>query len=149
MKISIASIKYAMLKQGPNKVIVFVREDALDFEGNTGPYLQYSYARASSIMKKSKKSPKLNQEAIDEQEVVLVKKLGMFPEIASHSYSQLNPSLLANYSYELAQIFNEFYHSSKVIDDDREEFRLALVESFRIVLKSCLNLLGIDVIEEM
>jgi arginyl-tRNA synthetase len=149
LKISIASIKYAMLKQGPNKVIVFVREDALDFEGNTGPYLQYSYARASSIMKKSKKSPKLNQEAIDEQEVVLVKKLGMFPEIASHSYSQLNPSLLANYSYELAQIFNEFYHSSKVIDDDREEFRLALVESFRIVLKSCLNLLGIDVIEEM
>lgn len=149
LAISIASIKYAMLKQNPGKVIVFVREDALDFEGNTGPYLLYSYARATSILKKSKKKPKLNQEVVDEKESLIIQKLGAFPEIAGHAYSQLNPSLVANYTYELSQLFNEFYHTSKVIDDDREEFRLALVQSFRIVLKSCLDLLGIETIEKM
>ena len=151
LKISIASIKYAMLKQSPNKVIVFTKEDALDFEGNTGPYLLYSYARASSILKKSDKKPKLEKEQkdVDEKESLLIKKLGNFPEIVQQAHKQLNPSVIANYSFELAQIFNEFYHSSPVINSEKEEFRLALVQSFRIVMKSSLNLLGIDIVEEM
>jgi len=151
LKISIAAIKYAMLKQEPNKVIVFTKEDALNFEGNTGPYILYSYARASSIIKKSKKKPNIDKAVgkVDEAESLLIKKLGNFQEVVSQAQKQLNPALIANYSFELSQIFNEFYHASKVVDSDKEEFRLALVQAFRIILKSSMNLLGIDVVEEM
>ena len=150
LKISVASIKYSMLKQNSGKNIIFKKEDTLNFEGNTGAYLLYSYARASSILKKSRKKEKpfeiKNPEKI---EVELVKKLSHFPEIVLNSYRNLNPSSIANYSYELAQIFNEFYHSSKVIGSEQELFRLALVEAFKNVLKNSLSLLGIESSERM
>ena len=149
-KISVGAIKYSILRNNPNKSINFNLDESLSFEGNTGAYLLYSYARASSILKKSKKQKKSfeikNPEKI---EIELVKKLSQFPEIVLNSYENLNPSLIANYSYELAQIFNEFYHSSKVIGSDEEQFRLSLVNSFGIVLKNSLNLLGIDVVDKM
>ena len=81
--------------------------------------------------------------------IKLVKKLSQFQEIVLSSYKNLNPSLLANFSYQLAKTFNEFYHECPVINDDNEDFRLALVQSFRYVLKNSLNLLGIDVLEKM
>ena len=152
LAISIAAIKFAMLRQGTNKIIVFSKEDALSFEGDTGPYIQYSYARASSILKKSEKKAnvKLTKDAkIEEKESSLIKKLAEFPEIVENSYKNLSPSVIANYVLELSHIFNEFYHATKVIGSDNEEFRLALVEAFRIVAKQALNLLGIDAIEEM
>jgi|TARA_B100000315_G_scaffold66237_1_gene60191 arginyl-tRNA synthetase len=148
--ISLGAIKYAMLSQNTNKTIIFDENKTVSFEGDTGPYLLYSYARASSILRKTKKQKKSfkikNPEKI---EIELVKKLSQFPEIVLSSYKNLNPSLIANYSYQLAQIFNGFYHSSKVIGSDEEEFRLALVNSFRIVLKNSLKLLGINVVEKM
>ena len=149
--ISIAAIKYSMLKQHPNKNIIFKKEDALNFEGDTGPYLQYSYARASSILRKTKKKNKKNFKIknISEQELKLIKKFSQFKEIILNSYNTLNPSLIANYSYQLAQIFNEFYHACPVINSEQELFRLSLVESFRIILKNSLNLLGMEVIEKM
>ena len=154
LAISIAAIKFSMLKQGTNKVIIFSKEDALNFEGDTGPYIQYSYARASSILKKSEKKPDVTLAAaktlkIEEKESLLIKKLAEFPEIASNAYKNLSPSVIANYALELAHIFNEFYHETKVIGSDNEEFLLALVDSFRIVCKQSLYLLGIEAIEEM
>ena len=152
LRISIAAIKYSMLKQNANKNIIFKKEDALNSEGDTGTYLLYSYARASSILKKSKKKinrNKLSIENLNEKEFELIKKLSQFQEIVLNSYKNLNPSLIANYSYRLAQIFNEFYHSSKVIGSDQELFRLALVQSFRHVLKNSLLLLGVNVVEKM
>ncbi len=153
LKISIAAIKYAMLKQDARKVIVFNKDDALNFEGNTGPYLLYSYARASSIIRKSKSSKKIkeqnSQDEKDESENKLIKLLSEFPDIVEKSFRQLDPSQVANYSYELSKAFNEFYHSSHVIGSDEEEYKLKLVNSFRQVLKNSLKLLGIDVIEEM
>ncbi|MEM4230462.1 MAG: arginine--tRNA ligase, partial [Candidatus Pacearchaeota archaeon] len=109
LSISIAAIKYAMLKQDPNKVIIFNKEEALNFEGNSGPYLQYSYARANSIIKKSKTKPSEKFEIISlhEKEIQLVKKLAEFPEVVEHSKRQLNPALIANYSFQLSKIFNE------------------------------------------
>ena len=153
LKIAIAAIKYAMLKQDANKPIIFDKIKALNFEGNTGPYLLYSYARASSIIRKSKSK---NKTKIDHEEKsslenqnLLIKKLSEFPEIVSKANKDSDPSLVANYSYEISKLFNEFYHSSQVIGSKDQVFKIKIVEAFRQVLKNSLNLLGIDVIEEM
>jgi len=151
-KIALGAVKYAMLSQDVKKSIVFNEHEITRFEGNTGPYLQYSYARASSILKKAKrtlKHDKLKIIDLKEQEITLIKKLGEFPEVIKKTNAQLNPSILANYSFELSQSFNEFYHSCQVIGSSEESFRLSLVQAFRIVIKQALFLLGIDVLEEM
>jgi arginyl-tRNA synthetase len=150
-KVGVGAIKYIVLKNEPIKDVQFSWETALSFEGNTGPYLQYSYARASSIIKKvknfNKGNPKITQLAKEEFE--LIKKISMFPDIVKQSGMQMNPALIANYSFELAQIFNEFYNKCQVIESKEEAFRLRLVDAFRTCLKNALYLLGIEVMEEM
>lgn len=151
LKIALAAIKFMLLKIDPVKNMVFNPKEAISFEGDTGPYIQYSYARASSILKKSKKKPNLKNipEKLEQVESELLKKLAEFPEIVKSSYKNLAPSTIANYSLELSHIFNEFYHACPVIDSKEEEFLLALIEAFRIVIKNSLYLLGIEVMEEM
>ena len=149
-KIGIGAIKYAMLRNDNDKNITFDWEQALSFEGDSGPYLQYSYARASSILKKAKsKKIKLNIPELQPSEIKLIKELLRFPEIVEHASSHLSPSIIANYSFQLAQTFNEFYHSCPVIGSKEQAFRTELVKKFRIVMKNALGLLGIDVLEEM
>lgn len=150
--ISLGAIKYAMLSNSTNKTIVFNENEIMNFEGNTGPYLQYSYARASSILRKAKKTnnkSQMNLPNFSESEILLINKIANFPEIVKKAGKQMNPALIANYSFELAQIFNEFYHANKVIGNEHEKFRLKLVDSFRTTLKNSLYLLGIEVLEEM
>ena len=151
LKISVASIKYAMLKQSSSNVIVFNKEDALNFEGNTGAYLLYSYARARSILRKAnyKGKNKIKITTISDREKNLISNLGFFPEEVLHAEKNLTPNTIANYAFKIAQMFNEFYHSEQVIGSKEEEFRLALVDCFVIVLKNSLNLLGIETLEEM
>ena len=151
-KIAIAAVKYSMLRNENNKNITFDLNQSLAFEGNTGPYFQYSYARASSIIRKAKKSKKVQTKTIPEftkSEFALIKQISKFPETVNNAAKFMNPSIIANYSYELAKTFNEFYHACKVIGDKNQEFRLKLIDSFRITLKNSLYLLGIDVMEEM
>jgi len=152
-KVGAGSIKYIILKNEPIKDVQFSWQSALNFEGNTGPYLQYSYARASSIIKKAKKqnfNKKTNQiPKLSKEEINLIKKIDKFPEIVQETGKQMNPALTANYSYELAKIFNEFYHNCKVIGSKEEAFRLRLVDAFRTCLKNSLYLLGIEVMDEM
>lgn len=151
--VGVGAIKYMILKNEPIKDVNFSWEQALSFEGNTGPYLQYSYARASSIIKKANKenfnkgNPKTNN--ITNEEFELIKKISKFPEVVRRSGRILDPSIIANYSFELCQIFNEFYHSNHVIGDSRESVRLRIIDSFRTCLKNALWLLGIEVMEEM
>jgi len=150
--VGIGAVKYSILKNSPNKLILFNLDEALNFEGDTGPYLQYSYARASSILRKAKRKKgkqKFIIKNLHEKEIELIKKLSQFPEIVLKANNAYNPSLIANYSYQLAKIFNEFYQVCPVIGSEQESFRLSLVESFRYVLKNSLNLLGIDVLEKM
>ncbi len=149
--VAISAIKYSILKNNNNKVVNFNLEEALRFEGDTGPYLLYSYARAKSILKKSKAKAngKFEIKNLEEKESELAKKISSFKETVLSSYKMLNPSLIANYSYQLAQIFNEFYHSCPVIGSEKEAFRLALVSAFSQVLKNSLSLLGIETIEKM
>jgi len=152
-KVGVAAIKYIILKNEPQKDVSFSWEEALNFEGNTGPYLQYSYARASSIIKKAEKQnfnksiktiPKLCNE-----EISLLKTIDKFSQTAEDAGKQMNPALIANYTYELAKYFSEFYHNCKVIGHENESFRLKLIDAFRTTLHNALHLLGIEVMEEM
>jgi arginyl-tRNA synthetase len=152
LKIALSAIKYFLLKVDSKKNMLFNPKESISFEGDTGPYLLYSYARAFSILRKSKNKLNKNNfqiKNISEHELKLIKKLSEFPEIILRAYKNLNPSLIANYSYQLAQIFNEFYHSCPVIGSSQEIFRIKLVKSFKQVLESSLYLLGIKTIDKM
>lgn len=147
--IALAAIKYMLLKVDIRRNMLFNPKESVSFEGDTGPYLLYSYARASSIMKKAVGQKKFRVYDLEDKEIALVKKLSRFPDVVLNARKNLNPSVIANYSYQLAQTFNEFYHSCRVIGSKQEAFRLALVQSFRQVLKNSLELLGIKTLEEM
>jgi len=150
LNISIAAIKYSMLKQGANKNIIFDKNEALNFEGDSGAYLLYSYARANSILKKTKKqNSKIEIKNLEEKEINLVKILSQFPEIVSNARKNKSPSAIANYSHELAQKFNEFYHACPVLNSKNELFRIKLVESFMQVMENSLHLLGIGILDKM
>jgi len=151
LKIALGALRYFILKIDAEKDMVFNPKESLNFEGNTGPYLQYSYARASSIVRKVGKSGKgrVKIGELTDEEIALMSEIDRFPEIVVKAGEQMNPSLIANYSYELAKTFNEFYHCCKVVGSEEEGFRLRLVESFRICLKNALYLLGIETMEEM
>ena len=148
--IAIAAIFYGDLKNYRSNDLVFNIEKFISFEGDTGPYLLYSYARAKSILSKAKyKNTKLTIENLEEIEKNLILELNNFSEIIIHAQKNFSPNIIANYSFKTAQLFNEFYHSSQVIGSENEGFRLALVASFAQVLKNALTLLGISVIEKM
>jgi arginyl-tRNA synthetase len=150
LKIAIATMKYTMLKQDTNKSIIFDKEEATSFEGNTGPYLLYTYARAKSILRKAKfKKAKFKIPELSDEEKQLILQLAKFPEEVRKAYNSLAPNIIANYSYQIAQQFNEFYHKTKIIGSENEQFGLALVDAFSQTLKNSLNLLGIEVLEQM
>jgi len=149
MKVSIAAIFYGDLKNSRTNNMIFDIKKFVSFEGDTGPYILYSYARASSILRKAGIQKKFNIEELDPKEFELVKKLSQFPDTVLRAHNTLNPSLIANYSFQIAKLFNEFYHACPVIGSENESFRLALVEAFRRVLRNSLNLLGIETLEEM
>lgn len=150
-QIALAAIIYGDLKNYRTNDITFDIDRFLEFEGNTGPYLLYTYARARSILRKAKYkySPNIKTSKIEDREKQLVLELNKFPEVVLHSYNQLSPNLIANYAYGVSQKFNEFYHSEKVIGSENERFKLVLVDSFSKVLKNALFLLGISTIEKM
>lgn len=148
--ISLASIKYMLLKTDIKKNMLFNPKESVSFEGNAGPYLLYTYARSCSILKKAKNySSNIKIKNLEKQENKLLTKLNNFTDIFSKAKENLNPFLIANYSYELCKTFNEFYHSCPVIDSEKKDFRLSLVKCFKIILKNSLNLLGIDVLYKM
>jgi len=150
LTIAVAALKYAIIRIEASKDVEFSWEKALEFEGNTGPYLLYSYARASSIIRKVKKSKaKLEIFDLSKEEGALLTKIESFPTIVKKAYEELAPNLIANYAFELCQMFNEFYHAHQVLGSKEEGFRLKLIDAFRNVLKKSLNLLGIEELEEM
>jgi len=150
--ISLAAIKYFLLKVDSKKDMLFNPKESISFDGNTGPYLLYSYARANSIIRKSrmKKIPNFKvPKELNQKEIDLVLKMNEFEKACFESYKQLNPSIIANYSYEIAKIFNEFYHALPVLDSKEKDFRINLVNAFKETLKNSLNLLGIEILEVM
>lgn len=152
--IALAAIKYSLLKVDIRKGIVFDPNEALEFEGDTGPYLLYSYARANSILKKVKEKRKSFPrtsipEDLRDSEIRLLKRVVEFPNVTLQAYNSLSPHIIVNYSFELAKAFNEFYHDSPVLGSSNEGFRLELVMRFKDTLKKSLELLGIGALERM
>jgi arginyl-tRNA synthetase len=150
--IAYGAVKYGILKVSPEKNVVFNWEHALSFEGETSPYIQYAYARISSILKKDKLNPKADLRLLKEkEETELVKLLSNFPDVVLKAANELRPHLIASYLYSLAQKFNEYYHAHQVLKADAKtkDARLLLVSAVRQVLKNGLGLLGIEVLEKM
>jgi len=149
--IALAAIFYGDLKNYRVNDVVFDLERFISFEGDTGPYLLYTYARARSILEKAKyqKNKSYEIKNLDDLEKNLVFQLSNFPEGVNNAFNNLSPQVIANYAFQLSQTFNEFYHAAKVIGSENEQFKLALVDSFSQVLKNALSLLGIPVIKKM
>jgi len=153
-KIAYGAIKYAILKVSAEKNVIFNWEQALNFEGDSGPYLQYAYARICSILKKHKKKidDKIDFSLLKkEAEVELIKLLGKFPEIVKSATEQLKPHLIASYIYMLSSQFSLFYSACPVLkaEENIKKARLVLIECTKRVLENGLNLLGIEVLEKM
>ena len=142
-----------MVKVSPEKTYSFSIKDALNFEGDTAPYIQYTHARACSILRKSKtKETKFNAELLKNQkEKELIKNLMKFPEIVSLASRDFRPHYITNYAFELAAKFNNFYESLPVLKADKnvKAARLALVNAVKQILKNSLMLLGIEAPEKM
>ena len=151
--VGIGALKYAMIKVSPEKTYTFNIDDALSFDGDTAPYMQYTHARACSILEKSgsKSFAFARLQGLHNKEKELIKVLSGFPKAVERSYRDLRPHYIANYSYKLAKLFNEFYHELPVLKAGKEQraFRLALVRSVQVVLENALGLLGIKAPEKM
>ena len=152
--IALAAIKFFMLKQENRKSILFVPEQAISFEGDSGPYLQYTFARANSILKKSKqKMSKIDFSLLKEDlEKEIISLLKEFQEKASDSAQNHSPHIIVHYLLSLANKFNSFYHQFPVIQAETKELaraRHALVQAVAQTMKNGLHLLGIEALEEM
>ncbi len=152
LKIALAAINYYLVKVEPSKEILFKPEEAISFEGDTGPYIQYAYARASSILKKAKLSLSKRLIIKEKEEIELIKHLSKFPEVIEDSTNKLKPYLIANYVYELAKKFSNFYEKCPCIEEKDatlKNTRLRIVKATRSIIKKSLNILDIEALEEM
>jgi arginyl-tRNA synthetase len=149
-RVSQGAVKYAFLKQRMGSDIVYDPKESVSLQGNSGPYLQYAHARACSIIAKSIATPAdLSEETFDAEERSLARKLSEYQEVLSDATRELTPHTIATYLFDLAQTFNRFYESSRIIDDPREAARLALVTRYRDTLAHGLTLLGIAAPESL
>ena len=151
--ISQAAIKFSIIKVSSDKNITFEIDKALSFEGDSGPYIQYAYARASSIVRKSGIKD-INYKYLgltNDHELRLLFKIYSFKEVVNKAVISLQPHIIANYSLELAKLFNEFYHECPVLSQEKEVMfsRLMLVNAVRQVIKNSLFLLGIETPKSM
>ncbi|MCL4436568.1 MAG: arginine--tRNA ligase [Thaumarchaeota archaeon] len=150
-KIAVAAIRYELLKQDLGKTIVFDLERALDLEGETGPYLQYAYARATRIIEKAGNTSTVDSvdlsKLTDTSEVALIKEISKFDLIIEESVKNLAPKVIAHYLYNTVSLFNTFYEKMPVLkerDESVKGARLTLVKAFQTVVKNGLSLLGIE-----
>ncbi|MCL2869241.1 arginine--tRNA ligase [Candidatus Saccharibacteria bacterium] len=148
----LGAVRYALLKNRLGPDVIFEPETSVNAQGNSGPYLQYSLARAKSILRKlpnDHAGELLTNQDLDESERAILTKILEFPDVVQAATQDLTPHLICNYLYELAQSFNRFYEKSKVQADPREALRARLVYAYSIVLERGLTILGIPTPEKM
>ena len=153
-KIGLGALKYFILKVDPKKRILFDPESSVDFAGNTGPFIQYTYARIQSILRKvSLEEIKFENELIlDLREKELIKHLMLYPGVIQQAAKVYSPAIIANYSYDLVKMFNSFYQNISILGDAQNElrnFRVALSYEVARILKDSFGLLGINVPNRM
>jgi arginyl-tRNA synthetase len=156
--IGMGALKYFMLKVDPVKNMTFDPRESVDFNGNTGPFIQYTYARIQSVFRKAdemgignSKTPDVNLQ-INSKEKSLLAMLYDFPSVVEEAADNYSPALIANYVYELVKEYNQFYHDYSILKENNVEirnFRLILSELSGIVIKNGMEMLGIEVPERM
>jgi len=153
--IGMGALKYFILKVDPKKKMLFNPRESVDFEGNTGPFIQYTHARICSLLNKAKDlgyAPAMNVTDIAEKEKNLIRKIYEFTSVVKESANTYNPALVANYTYDLVKEYNGFYHDYQVLKEENADvrsFRIALSQQTGRVIKNAFWLLGIDVPERM
>jgi len=152
--IGLGALKYYILKVDPKKRILFNPEESVDFQGNTGPFIQYTYARIQSILRKADLSASdlINNQGqnikLHTKEKELIKLLEIYPETVNLAAENYSPALIANYTYDLVKEFNSFYQQVSILGESEEEikvFRVQLAKKVGEVIKSAFQLLGIEV----
>jgi arginyl-tRNA synthetase len=151
--IGLGALKYFILKVDPKKRILFDPKSSVDFQGNTGPFIQYTYARIRSIIRKAtfdySKSVTID---LHEKEKELIKQLEIYPEMVQQAAANYSPAIIANYTYDLVKEFNSFYQNVSILGEenqDKKVFRVQLAEKVASTIKAGFLLLGIEVPERM
>ncbi len=154
----LGALKYFILKVDPRKNMMFDPKESIDFNGNTGPFIQYTHARICSVLRKAAEMGitlpnKLNEDLqISDTEGMLIQALASYPDVVAQAGKEFSPALIANYIYDLVKQFNSFYHDFSILKEENEDvraFRLLLSKSIAKVVKSGMGLLGIEVPERM
>ena len=152
--IGLGALKYYILKVDPKKQILFNPEESVDFAGNTGPFIQYTYARIQSIIRKADFDYTISSDLhlLHPKEKELIKQIELYPDVIQNAASQHSPALIANYSYDLVKEYNSFYQSVSILGEENFEkkiFRVKLSKTVADIIKSAFKLLGIEVPDRM
>jgi arginyl-tRNA synthetase len=152
--IGLGALKYYILKVDPKKQILFNPEESVDFAGNTGPFIQYTYARIQYILRKEDLDLNIGNSALElhPKEKELLKQIELFPEVIQNAANNHSPALVANYTYELVKEYNSFYQSVSILGEEdmtKKVFRVQLSKKVAETIKLAFNLLGIEVPERM
>jgi arginyl-tRNA synthetase len=153
-KIGLGALKYFMLKVDPKKSMLFNPEESVDFAGNTGPFIQYTYARIQSILRKANFDYKttVTTTNLHEKEKELIKQLEHFPEVIQNAAINHSPALVANYTYDLVKEYNSFYQNVSILGEenlDTKILRIQLSDKVAQTIKFAFELLGIEVPNRM
>ena len=159
--VGMGALKYFILKVDARKNMLFNPEESIDFNGNTGPFIQYTYARIRSILRKASPNPLQREGAIgselagcslNDKEIELVQKMSEFGAAVEQAGKDYSPSGIANYCYELTKVFNQFYHDYSILnepDEQKKAVRLVIAKNVAKIIKNGMSLLGIEVPERM
>ena len=154
-KVGLGALKYFILKVDPRKNMLFNPEESIDFNGNTGPFIQYTYARIQSVLRKAETGSRqsaISNQQLNDKEVALIQRLTDYPSAVKQAGEEFSPAVLCNYAYALAQEFNSFYHDYSILnesDEQKKNLRLLLSAEVAKVLKHAMGLLGIEMPERM
>ncbi len=156
--IGLGALKYFIIKVDPKKTMLFNPKESIDFNGNTGPFIQYTHARIRSILRKAAENgieyaasplPKVELSA---KEIRLIKLLNAFPAKIAEGAQAYSPAVIANYAYDLAKEFNQYYHDTPILKEENEDvlkMRLVLIDTLSAVLRKAMGILGIELPERM
>lgn len=155
--IGLGALKYYILKVDPKKRILFNPKESIDFQGNTGPFVQYTYARIKSILRKYNELGKQSADIqslseLHQKEKALLKNMGLFPEVVQNAAATYSPAIIANYVYDLVKDFNSFYQNVSILGEENEakrDFRVLLCRKISEIIASAFAMLGIQVPERM
>ena len=157
--ISMGALKYFIIKVDPKKTMLFDPKESIDFNGNTGPFIQYTHARIMSILRKAAEKGIVYGNAdihpdteLSAKEVRIIKLLDLFPVKIAEAGNAHSPAVIANYAYELAKEFNQYYHDTPVLREENEallKYRLVLIDMIARVLRKAMDILGISLPDRM